>query len=100
MTASSAGCPARRFAAIGAIVLSSFVVSAVPASAQAPATPAPVTAGWQDGFVIQSANGDYRLTLGMTAQMDGRFALDDPPPFVTTFTLRKIRPTFTGRIAK
>ncbi len=100
MTASAAVRPARRFAAIGAIVLSSFVVFEPPASAQAPATPAPVTAGWQDGFVIQSANGDYRLTLGMTAQMDGRFALDDPPPFVNTFTLRKIRPTFTGRIAK
>jgi phosphate-selective porin OprO/OprP len=73
--------------------------SATSAAAQA-ATPAPITAGWQDGFVIQSANGDYRLNVGMTAQADGRFSLDDPSPFVDTFTLRKIRPTFTGRIAR
>ena len=65
-----------------------------------PATPAPVTGGWQDGFILQTANGDYRLTLGMTAQADGRFSLDTPAPFTDTFTLRKIRPTFTGRIAK
>lgn len=71
-----------------------------PAAAQAAAAPAPVTGGWQDGFVLQTANGDYRLTLGMTAQVDGRFSLDDPAPFTDTFTLRKIRPTFTGRIAK
>ena len=75
------------------------IAGAPPARAQTPAA-VPVTAGWQDGFVIQSANGDYRLTMGMTAQADGRFSLDDPSPFVDTFTLRKIRPTFTGRIAK
>jgi phosphate-selective porin OprO/OprP len=73
------------------------------ASAQTPPAapaPAPVTGGWQDGFVVQSANGDYRLTLGLTLQADGRFSLDTPAPFADTFTLRKIRPTFTGRIAK
>ncbi len=76
-----------------------LVASVSGVSAQtAPSTP--FTAGWQDGFILQSANGDYRLTLGMTAQADGRFSVDDPAPFVDTFTLRKIRPTFTGRIAK
>ena len=73
--------------------------SAAQAPPAAPA-PAPVTGGWQDGFILQTANGDYRLTLGMTAQADGRFSLDTPAPFTDTFTLRKIRPTFTGRIAK
>jgi phosphate-selective porin OprO/OprP len=61
---------------------------------------APITAGWQDGFVIQSANADYRLLLGMVAQADGRFSLDDPPAVVNTFSLRKLRPTFSGRLAR
>ena len=64
------------------------------AAAQAPAAPAqPFTAGWQDGFFIQTANGDYRLLFGLVAQMDGRFSLDDPPPITNTFTIRKVRPT-------
>ena len=82
-----------------AFAVAIWVAGAPRAQAQTPAA-APVTAGWQDGFVIQSSNGDYRLTLGMTGQADGRFSLDDPSPFVDTFTLRKIRPTFTGRIAR
>src|SRR2546423_15109049 len=69
----------------------------------APATqppPQPLTAGFQDGFFIQSPSGDYRLVLGMVAQTDGRFSLDDPKPIINTFTIRKIRPTFSGRVAK
>ena len=61
---------------------------------------APFTAGWQDGFVLQSANGDNRLVLGLTAQADGRFSLDDPLPITNTFTIRKARPTLSGRVAK
>ena len=56
--------------------------------------------GAADAFAIESQNGDYRLVLGMVAQADGRFSLDDPKPMVNTFTVRKIRPTFTGRITK
>jgi phosphate-selective porin OprO/OprP len=59
-----------------------------------------LTAGWQDGFVVQSSNGDYRLVLGAVAQTDGRFSLDDPQPITNTFTIRKLRPVFSGRIAK
>jgi phosphate-selective porin OprO and OprP len=83
------------------------VAAAIPslASAQAPPPdqappPPPFTAGWQDGFVVQSANGDYRLVLGLTAQTDGRFSLDDPLPITNTFTIRKMRPTLSGRVAK
>jgi phosphate-selective porin OprO/OprP len=86
-----------------AILTLALAALAPPVAAQAPPPappPAPMTAGWQDGFVLQSANGDYRVTLGMTAQADGRFSVDDPAPFTDTFTLRKIRPTFTGRIAR
>ena len=72
----------------------------VPAVAGAQTTSTPFTAGWQDGFVLQSANGDNRLALGLTAQVDGRFSLDDPQPITNTFTIRKARPTLSGRIAK
>ena len=75
-----------------------------PASPQADAaqtSPAPpFTAGWQDGFVLQSADGENRLVLGLTAQIDGRFSLDDPLPIANTFTIRKARPTFSGQVAK
>ena len=65
----------------------------------APASP-PFTAGWQDGFVVQSANGDYRLQFGLVAQFDGRFALDDPAPIIDTFTIRKARPSVSGRLGR
>src|SRR5438477_13156579 len=83
-----------------------IIVSSVMALATA-ATPSLATAqtalpvaGFQDGFFIQSANGDNRLVFGMVAQTDGRFSLDDPKPIINTFTIRKIRPTFTGRVAR
>ena len=73
-----------------------------PARAQTPADPPvpTITAGWNDGFVIQSADGSNRLVFGLTLQADGRFSLDDPPPFTDTFLIRKARPTLTGRISK
>jgi phosphate-selective porin OprO/OprP len=69
------------------------------ATADKPAAP-PVDAGWQDGFFIQSNGGDYRLLFGLVAQWDGRFSVDDPLPIINTFTIRKLRPTFTGRVAR
>jgi phosphate-selective porin OprO/OprP len=74
-----------------------------PASTPAPAQPAPApppVAGWQDGFFVQTPNGDNRLVLGLTTQMDGRFSLDDPKATINTFTIRKARPTLSGRVAK
>jgi phosphate-selective porin OprO/OprP len=73
------------------------------APAQGAATRLPAqrsTAGWQDAFALQTASGDYRLVLGLTAQTDGKFSLDDPTPIVNTFTIRRARPTLTGRVAK
>jgi len=73
------------------------------AVAQTPARPPdqpPVTAGWNDGFFLQTPNGDNRLQIGAVLQVDGRFALDDPLPITNTFVMRKARPTFTGRVAK
>src|SRR5687768_16894921 len=37
--------------------------------------PPPFTAGWRDGFVVQSDNGEFRLQIGVLAQTDGRFAI-------------------------
>lgn len=73
-----------------------------PAAAQAPAAPAPAPpiAGFQNGFFIQSADGDNRLVFGMVGQMDGRFSLDDPTPITDTFTIRKVRPTFSGQVGR
>jgi len=76
-----------------------LLVGVLAQAAQTPATP-PVTAGWQDGFVVQSANGDNRIVLGATIQVDGRFSFDDPAPITSTFALRKARPTLSGRVAK
>jgi phosphate-selective porin OprO/OprP len=56
-------------------------------------------AGFQDEFFIQTADGDTRLNLGVVAQVDGRFVLDDPA-FIDTFLVRKARPTLTGTIWK
>jgi phosphate-selective porin OprO/OprP len=72
---------------------------APPAQTPAPAPP-PVVAGWNEGFFIQTANGDNRLQIGLVVQADGRFALDDPLPITNTFVMRKVRPTFTGRVGK
>ncbi len=81
--------------AVRATVLTVVAAVSVPDVAQSQ-----TTAGVEDGFFIQSANGDNRLVLGMVAQTDGRFSLDDPKPIIDTFTIRKIRPTFSGQVAK
>ena len=86
---------------------SAVVLVCTPAStvaAQTPAQPAPppaalpVVAGWNEGFFIQTPNGDNRLQIGLVLQADGRFSIDDPLPITNTFVMRKARPTFTGRV--
>jgi len=76
-------------------VLTILLVIPLPARGQSR-----ITAGWDDGFVLQSEDGDYRLQIGMIAQTDGRFSLDDPPSTTSTFLVRKARPVFTGRVAR
>ena len=105
------GCPRRGVSRAGAIArvttcLTVTVTLAGTAVAQTAAQPAPapqptaVTAGWNEGFFLQTPNGDNRLQIGFVAQADGRFALDNPLPITNTFVMRKVRPTFTGRVAK
>jgi phosphate-selective porin OprO/OprP len=84
-------------------VTAAAILLAVPAHAQtppAPPPPPPITAGWNDGFLIQSADGNNRLQFGVTIQADGRFSLDDPSPFTDTFLMRKARPTLSGRVSR
>ena len=73
--------------------------SAVAAQTPAPAPP-PVVAGWNEGFFLQTPNGDNRLQIGILLQVDGRFSLDDPLPITNTLVMRKARPILTGRVAK
>ena len=42
-----------------AVVTVTLTPGVVAAQAPAEPPPAPFTAGWQDGFVLQSSNGDY-----------------------------------------
>jgi phosphate-selective porin OprO/OprP len=82
-----------------------FVLSAVASDAQAQGTPAPAgqTAGWRDGFFIQSDNGDYRLQIGALVHADGRFALGsnaETAAVTDTFLIRRLRPYLRGRFAR
>jgi phosphate-selective porin OprO/OprP len=78
------------FVAMGAV---SAVAQSQPAS--------PITAGWQDGFFIQSAAGDFRLNLTLVGQADGRFvAGDEGDNFHDTFAIRKMRPGVNGHITR
>jgi phosphate-selective porin OprO/OprP len=75
------------------------VVAAAPAPAAAAQT-VQATTGFQDGFFIQTGDGDNRLVFGLVAQVDGRFSTDDPAAITNTFVLRKARPTLSGRVAR
>ena len=100
LAAPQAGGNAPTPAPLATAVASAGVQQAAPAAAQpAPAPPQP-TVGFQDGFFIQTSNGDNRLLFGFIGQLDGRFSVDDPLPITNTFTMRKVRPTFSGRVAR
>ena len=64
------------------------------------APPARLIAG-QDGFAIESGNGEYRLQIGALVQADGRFASEDENEAINdTFALRRLRPYLRGRILR
>jgi phosphate-selective porin len=70
------------------------------AGSQQAAASAPLQVGFHDGFFIETADGNTRLNIGLLAQTDGRFFVDESQPPTNTFLIRKVRPTFTGRIMK
>lgn len=64
------------------------------------APPARLIAG-QDGFAIESGNGEYRLQIGALVQADGRLAAEDDNEAINdTFALRRLRPYLRGRILR
>jgi phosphate-selective porin OprO/OprP len=87
-----------RFPRFRSVLLAISALLSVASTTHAQNTP--VIAGWDDGFFVQSADGDYRLNLGTVVQTDGRFSLDDPPPITNTFAVRKARVVVAGRASK
>jgi phosphate-selective porin OprO/OprP len=54
-----------------------------------------------DGFVMQSGNGDFRLQVGALLHADARFGLADDAELVNdTFLIRRFRPYLRGRLAR
>ena len=60
-----------------------------------------VLAGWQDGFYLNSADGDFRLKLRGLVQLDSRFFPEESGDTGTdSFTLRRLRPILEGTVYK
>ena len=89
-----------------AVLTGLLALFGVGAGAQEPApTPAPPpkpwTAGYKNGFGLQSENGDFSLKITGYAHADGRFAAGDAESAVTDqFLLRRIRPIVQGTVAQ
>lgn len=66
------------------------------------ATPAPKpVAGWQDGFFLQSANGDFKLRVRGYTQADALFFPDHSGDTgSSTFFIRRARPILEGTVYK
>ncbi|HTJ80992.1 MAG TPA: sulfate ABC transporter ATP-binding protein [Polyangiaceae bacterium] len=61
----------------------------------------PQTAGWKDGFFVQTADGKTKLKIGGFTQFDGRFFVDNSnTSAVDQFGFRSIRPDLQGTIAE
>jgi phosphate-selective porin OprO/OprP len=72
-----------------------------PAATRPAPTAPPRAVGGQDGFAIESGNGDFRLQIGLLVHADGRFALsDETDQYVDNFAMRRLRPFLRGRIAR
>jgi phosphate-selective porin OprO and OprP len=85
-----------------AVLVAGSVVEAQPepAATAAPKPPA-FTAGYKDGFVLQSETGDFKLKITGYAQADGRFAVADEGDLVTNaFLVRRVRPSVQGTVAR
>ena len=85
---------------VASVVVCTATATAFAQATQPAAAPPRVVAG-QDGFAIESGNGDYRVQIGLLAHGDGRFALDDEnSQVVDTFAIRRARPYLRGRDRK
>jgi phosphate-selective porin OprO/OprP len=74
--------------------------AAEPAGKPAAVDPVKVAAE-PEGFVVQSASGDYRLQFNSILQADGRFYENDRDRLATdSFLLRSARPILQGTVAR
>jgi len=100
--------PARSRRGVAFFAIGMLLFSGSLASSQSPDPGAkqteprqPIVSAGEDGFVIQSPDGDYRLQFGVLLQADGRFDPGDADgEEVDTFALRRVRPQLRGRIAQ
>lgn len=90
------------FSRTAAFVFMIAVASAPSAAAQDRASPSqPAVSAGENGFTLQSANGDFQLRLGVLVHVDGRFAPgDDAERVIDTFAVRRLRTPFRGRLAR
>src|SRR5579862_274104 len=74
--------------------------TAAAASQDKPATPE-VSAKWNNGVSVESADGANVVQIGGLIQADGRFDVSDPTSTVVdTLLLRRVRPILQGRVDK
>lgn len=74
-------------------------IGALLAGFPAAALAEPATAGWKDGFFLQSEDGAHKLRLGAIAQFDGRAFLSDEDDAKTDqFSFRSLRPELSGTL--
>jgi phosphate-selective porin OprO and OprP len=93
-------CQVPRLLMVSVLTFGAWQLGSRSARAQDPAPPPRITAG-QDGFVIESGNGDFRLQIGLLVQADGRFVFDDDDEqVVDTFAFRRLRPYLRGRFSR
>jgi len=92
---------------VTAIAALALALPAIAASAEQPAAqPAPTPlppvkmAAEPEGFVVQSADGNYRLQFNSIVQADGRFYENDTDRLASdSFLLRSARPILQGTVA-
>lgn len=82
----------------GALVAT--LAASVQAADEKPGAPPTISAG-QDGFILQSGDGAFRLRVTGYAQADGRFFAGDEDELGTNaFLLRRVRPIVSGNLGK
>jgi len=63
--------------------------------------PATAVSGGSDGLVLQSAEGEYRVQIGLLLQADGQFDVGDSNrQVVNTFSIGRLRPYVRGRFSR
>jgi len=72
-----------------------------PAAGEKPKDPATKVTASQDGFLIQSEDGAFRLRIAGYTHADGRFYAGDEDELGTSaFLLRRVRPIVSGTFAR